>query len=275
MDRKRRRFMAGFGIALSSFLGLGCQVPVPMTCYAPVEPTPSPGPNDTPVVTCYAPLVPTPTPQQIQTPKVTCYTVVPIATITPTVLVEAGADWRYLRDLWYGLDELASVASDEDEGIEKRDLLISEHEATLANLVNAGAVDPAVAEAMQVAYAEAAFHVWRSNTNLTCYVAPPRPEYTVQGRAELLRQAEVLEELAASAAIDADTVAEARAAIERDLAYLTMSDAEQDELAQRIIDEAGESGDYPEWEEIELRVSPANAEAARILVQLLLGKQNR
>ncbi|MHB0877906.1 MAG: hypothetical protein ACYC5O_17855 [Anaerolineae bacterium] len=252
MERRRRELMAGFGVALTSFLTLGCRL----------RPTPM-------VTTCYAPLAPTPT----QTPMITCYTVVPVVTVTPTVVVESSPDWGHLRALWLDLDGIAEVAGDNERGPEERDRLIAEHEATLGRLVAAGLVDEAVAADMQVAYAEAAFHVWRLNSNMTCYVPAPYPEYSIESRAELLLQAQLLEEMAAKAALDADTVTEARAAIERDIAYMSLTAEEQKALIDRIVEEAGQGGDYPSLDEVELEVPPASAEAARVLVQLLLGKE--
>jgi hypothetical protein len=270
VERRRRELMAGFGVALASFLTLGCRPKPPtpiVTCYAAL-PAPT---TPTPLVTCYT-VVPVTTPTPVGTPVITCYAAGPLRTVTPTVVAEDQPDWRHLRSLWLDLEGIADVAGDDEEGSKERDRLIAEHQATLARLVAAGVLDEAVAADMQTAYAEAAYHVWRLNANITCYVPAPGPDYGVASRAELLTQAEVLEELATKAALDAATVGEARAAIERDIAYLSMPAEDQQALADRIVAEAGEGGEFPSLEEVEMAVPPASAEAARVLVLLLLGQ---
>lgn len=256
MELRRRQLMAGFGVALTSFLTLGCGLKRP-----------------TPIVTCYAALPP-PTPEPSPSPAITCYTVVPGVTVTPTVVVQADADWQRLRSLWLDLDTIASNAGDDELGPQVRDEYIAEHQTALDHLVDRGVLDTAVAADMQTAYSEAAFHVWRQNSNITCYVPAPPPDYYVASRAELVTQAQVLEEMATEAALNSDTVAEARAAIERDIAYMAMSGEEQQALAERIIAEMGSGGEYPDLGETGLEVPPSSAEAARALVRLLLGQGN-
>ena len=87
----------------------------------------------------------------------------------------------------------------------------------------------------------------------SCYIALP-PEFAP--RDDLMRQADLLEDLAAEGDIDRETVAQARETVERAIAWLAQFHA----------------GKVPgELEGIE--VTPEAAEAARILVGLLLGDQ--
>ena len=87
----------------------------------------------------------------------------------------------------------------------------------------------------------------------SCYIALPA-EFAP--RDDLVRQTDLLEDLAAAGDIDPGTVAQAQEALERDITWLAQFHA----------------GEMPgELEGIE--VTPEAAEAARILVALLLGTQ--
>jgi hypothetical protein len=117
--------------------------------------------------------------------------------------------------------------------------------------VTSGELDEAVADEIDAAFEEAIAHIQRQQA--TCYMSES-PELTP--RDDLMQQAELLEEMAAEGDIDPEPVAQAQAALERDVAWLAQFHA----------------GEMPgELEEIE--ITPEAAEAARILVALLLGDQ--
>lgn len=200
--------------------------------------------------TCYAPLLPR---------------------LTPTA--GADGDWNRLRRPWLDLDRLAQDAQDNERGPKTLERLTAEHRAALDDLVKTGQLDPALAQDMQVAFEGAANHVWRANAPITCYAPAPYPEYGIQSAADLARQADILTEMAQGGAIQEATVAQARSAIERDVAFLSMSADEQQAILDAVVKAAGDSHNFPALEELDFDVAPEAVEAARLLVELLLGKQ--
>ena len=165
-----------------------------------------------------------------------------------------------LRHCWLRLDWLAQqtreISSPENyEQVEQaRDELFAENRAALDDLVAAGELDAAVADQIQVAFAEAAFHAWRNNAPMTCYVALPIEH---GARDDLLQQAELLREAASD--LDPAVVEEVQAAIARDIAFFEA--AAGPEAGFELIEQF-ESG--------EIEASPEAIEAARFLVELLL-----
>lgn len=178
-----------------------------------------------------------------------------------------------LRRSWqrFGwLEEQASDWSDYEKGDRAREELVEGHRAALDELVAAGELDADVADLVQEAYAEAAYHVWRANCGMTCYEPMAGPEYTPYASNQLVQQAELLADLADDATIDQDTVAQAQAAVEQGIAFLGLSNEEEKALYDELIEAAGESYDYPPFNELDLEITPEAAEAARFLVELLL-----
>lgn len=154
-----------------------------------------------------------------------------------------------LRACWQALRALPADAG----GRELFARLSVEHRAALDALVAAQALDPAVAGAAQAAFAGAAEHVERSTGIMTCYVA-------IDGRLQstatsVLGRAAALADLAAAGqSIDAGTVAQARAALERDIAYLAARAAA-----------GGSQAPYP------VEATPESARAAAFLAELFSG----
>ena len=70
--------------------------------------------------------------------------------------------------------------------------------------------------------------------------------------------------------IDPATVAQVRAVIERDIAFLALAPDDQRALINAVVEAAGDSMAYPRLEELDLDASPSVLEAARILVEVLL-----
>jgi hypothetical protein len=110
---------------------------------------------------------------------------------------------------------------------------------------------------------------WTRPSPITCYRIA-QPNYSIQSSQDLAEQAERLLEMAGRSAIDEATVARAQAAIEQDVAYMTLSEEEQGAIVRVVRDTARPEHDYPHLHELELDVRPASGRAARILVQLLL-----
>ena len=268
----RRDFMRKIGIILASLTSMSCapltlarKTPI-VTCYVPPPP-----PTSTLMPTCYTIVPPTQTP----TAAVTCYEVAPLTTGTPTVPVVDwdSPEWAHLRELWYSFDKLAKDAADQERGHEALERLTSEHQAALDALVETGQLDAAVADEMQVAFAEAAWHVWRFNAPITCYVPAPYPDYEFESKHSLMKQAELLEEMAKRSSIDEATVAQARAAIERDIAYMMLTEEARKAIREEAM-QAGDQEDWPKLEQLELEIPDECRQAAEILVQLLLGKKS-
>jgi hypothetical protein len=127
-----------------------------------------------------------------------------------------------------------------------------------------------VAQEMQAAFEGAAYHVWRANAPITCYEPILPPDYQIQGSSDLARQAKLLAEMAEQSTIEQATVAQAQAAIERDIAFLAMATDDQRVLTQAVRDAAGDTWDFPNLIELDMDVHPQSVEAASILVELLL-----
>jgi hypothetical protein len=182
-------------------------------------------------------------------------------------------DWDRLRDAWTGLDDLARDAKDMDRGEKTRDKLVADHRAALDALVNAGELGSAPADDMHVAFFAAAQHVWRANAPITCYLPMPEPDYRISSASDLASQAEALAELAGRSGIDPATVASAQAAIERDVAFLSMPDEAREALMDSLRQAAGDTWNWPQLEQLDVDVPPESAQAALTLADLLLGKK--
>ena len=181
------------------------------------------------------------------TPMVTCYIVEP-PTPVPGSSPTPSPHWATLRDCWLDLDhpDLQSpTETDFSFALRQR------HAGALDALVSSQELDAAVAQEISVAFAQAIAHV--QGQMATCYVALP-PAFAF--REDLIGQAAILEEMAAESDVNPATLSEIEAALERDITWLAQFEA----------------GQIPgELEEIE--PSPTSVQAARILVQLLLGGQ--
>jgi hypothetical protein len=170
---------------------------------------------------------------------------------------EDGSARGRVRKCWLRLDWLAQRTQENyEQGDQARDELVADHRAALDELVAAGELDAAVADQMQVAFAEAAFHAWRNNAPMTCYIALPI-EYWA--RDDLLRQAELLRKAASD--LDPAVVEEVQAAIARDIAFLEA--AASPEAGHELLEQ---------FEAGEIEASPEAVEAARILLDLILGE---
>ena len=178
----------------------------------------------------------------------------------------------HLRNCWLRLDWLAQQAKgDYERGDQAREELAADHRAALDDLVAAGEMDADVANELDTAFGAAINHVLLSNAPITCY-EPVLVDYTPGSSDQLAQQAALLAEIARSGDLDPATMAQAQAAIERDIAFLNLSDAETQALYDELIAAAGDTYDFPSLDELDLEVTPGAAETARFLVELLLGK---
>ncbi len=177
-----------------------------------------------------------------------------------------------LRQSWMRLDWLAQETQewgDYDQEEQLLSQLIAEHQSALDDVVATGELDADVAIQVQTAFGAAAYHVWRSNAPITCY-EPVMVDYKPTSSGQLAWQAEILVEMAESGDLDPDTVAQAQAAIERDVAFLNLSSIETQALYDELMAAAGDNYTFPTFDELELEITPEAVEAARFLVELLL-----
>jgi len=172
-----------------------------------------------------------------------------------------GFDWlvQQIRD------EIGEKPSDE-AGEQAMRQLISSHGVAVGELITGGELGFFAGVHVDAAFEAAVYHVWRSTMPLTCYIILG-PGYERDSSAQLTQQVELLAEMAEEGNIDPATVARAQAAIERDIAYLNLSDPAIAALWEELH-EAG--GGYPPFRALDLDITPEAAEAARFLVELLL-----
>jgi len=176
-----------------------------------------------------------------------------------------------LRNCWLQLDWLGKETREHWESANEtrlRDELTAEHRAALDELVSTGTLTAAVADEVQAGFSAAAYHVWRSNAPMTCY-APVLINYTPETSGDLGQQAQLLDEMAGKGGLDPNTVALAQASIERDLSFLALPHEKKEELYRQILDAYHSSIPFSE---VPLEVTPEAAEAARFLVDLILGR---
>jgi hypothetical protein len=147
--------------------------------------------------------------------------------------------------------------------------LIADHQAALNEMVAAGELDQAVADQVQSAFGAAAYHVWRSNAPITCY-EPVLVDYQPASSAQLVHQAQLLGEMAKEGVLDPDMAARAQYVVQRDIAFLALSSAEKQALYTALTEAAGDTFDYPEFNELELDIPPEAVQAADFLSELLL-----
>jgi curved DNA-binding protein CbpA len=89
----------------------------------------------------------------------------------------------------------------------------------------------------------------------------------------LVQQSEILSQLEAQGAIDPGTLANAQAALEHDLAYYALSDADEQALYDQILKDYSEQGQpIPSFEALQLEITPEAKAAAQFILDLLAGK---
>ena len=273
MSPTRREFISRIGIALASLAAARCAWPAG-------KGTPTPDEAEvTYQVTCYdTAVLPTetvPATGQLDEQEAILTAVARGEDVDPEVARRALVAFHRerLRSCWVRLDWLAEQAKDwehPEKGGQARDGLVAQHRAALDELVAIGELKAAVADEVQNAYDAAVFHIWRANCGVTCYEAMPGPEYTPYASSQLVSQADILEDLSDDATIEQTAVARAQAAVERDIAFLSLSDEEEQALYDELLAAAGGGYDYPAFDELELEITPEAAEAASFLVDLLL-----
>ena len=175
-----------------------------------------------------------------------------------------------LRSCWLQLDWLAQQAQDDyDRGERARKKLAADHRAALDDLVDSGELDADVADELDAAFGSAIVHVLMANAPITCYKTA-EPNYIPVSADQLAQQAELLTEMAEDGNVDSVAVAQAQTAVERDIAFLALSDKERRDLNAELWAAAGDSYDFPSFDELDFEITPEATEAARFLVEVLL-----
>jgi uncharacterized membrane protein YccC len=158
-----------------------------------------------------------------------------------------------LHEMWKFLieprNQFDAFPRDDPEG----DALRARHRSTLDVLVAAGELTAAVAERFQVAFDEAVTHISLSQS--MCYLIYPMEAFP---RGDLLGRAQALGDI--ETGIDTETVAQARAAIERDMAFF------HGKLEDKQLIALWQSGEIP--------IDPETRAAARFLVDLMSEEQS-
>ena len=232
MSLSRRDFIKLVGVSVASLALTRCQF-LPVTCYAPLLPSPYP-------------------------------TALPL-----------GVKDR-LRLCWLSFGELEQATIEEsNQGSTDNTFgqqLLASHQLALDEIVAAGEISPAVADLIQEAYEAAVYHVWRSNAPMTCY-EPMVVDYAPVSAGILVQQSEVLNEIADESAIDPETLAKARAALEHDIAFYALTDEEVASLYERLVAEWQSQGQaFPAFETVDLEITPDVKNAAQFIISLLTNR---
>jgi hypothetical protein len=184
----------------------------------------------------------------------------PLPTSMPTASASpandsANSSEDVLRNSWLQLKKLSQVTQmDSNEGERLRDELMTNHRNALDGLVALNEISSEVANQIQHAFEQAAYHTWRVYAPAMCYEAMP-PEAFPSG--DLIQQANQLIEL--SNDLDPATVEKVQAAIARDMAFFEA--ISQDKNPYELL---------KQFNTDELEISPEALEAARFLMELLL-----
>jgi hypothetical protein len=199
--------------------------------------------------TCYVPMPPSPYPTEPEPAR------------------------EVLKRCWMSFGSLAQATIDEsNQNITDNVLgqqLTAEHKTALNELVDNGDLSPSVADLIQEAYEAAVFHVWRSNTMITCY-EPMMVDYAPASAGVLVQQSEALSDIAKANSIDPEILEKARTALEHDMAYIALTDEEISSLYDRLVAEwQSQQQTVPSFGELELEITPDCKTAAQFIIDLL------
>jgi hypothetical protein len=230
MSISRRDFMKLVGVSVASLTLTSCRIPLPVTCYAPLPPSPYP-------------------------------TVHPLAAID-----RLRRYWLGFGELAQKTIEETTLGNTDNTFGQQ---LVVDHRLALDDLVASGELTPAVADLVQEAYDAAVYHVWRSNAPMTCY-APTLVNYAPVSAGILIQQSEILNEVANESTIDPETLSKAQAALEHDMAFYALTDEEVNSLYQRLVGEKQSQGQaVPAFDDLDLEITPDAKTAAQFIISLL------
>jgi hypothetical protein len=181
-----------------------------------------------------------------------------------------------LRSCWLSFNELArrtanAAALGESENT-YGEQLISDHRLALDELVALGELSISLADLIQEAFEAAVYHVWRSNAPITCY-KPAMVDYAPASAELLIQQAYTLDAISSQGTIDPETLNRVRTALERELAFQALSDADVQALYEKITKTSQEQGQpIPSFNDLPLEIPPEAKAAAEFILHLLTEK---
>jgi len=200
------------------------------------------------------------------TPMPTCYEPTMAPVVTPPMTGATSRD--RLRLYWLRFDELAQRSPEDTENSLGQEW-IAGHRLALNELIANGELALPAADLVQEAYEAAVYHVWRSNAPITCYEAVML-DYAPSSAGVLVEQSQVLDQIAAEGTIDPATLAKAQAALEHDLSFYALSEAEVQTLYDQLLKDSQETGQpIPSFEALSLELTPEAREATQFIVDLL------
>jgi hypothetical protein len=218
--------------------------------------------------------------QRVETtgPTTTCYLVALNTPVVPTPTSKSQSARDRLRLCWLRFSELAQKTRDaqnrKDNSWENNPIgaqMNADHRHALNELATAGEITVPVADLVQEAYSAAVYHIWRSNVPMTCY-EPMIVNYAPASADNLVHQSETFSQIAAGSTIAPETLAKARTALEHDLAFYALTDADVQALYNKLLEEYQDPGEHiPSFEEVELTLTPDVKAAAQFLLDILMG----
>jgi hypothetical protein len=174
-----------------------------------------------------------------------------------------------LRQYWLQFEELPGYTQ-EDNRNEHGEKLDAGHRAALDKLVASGEISAPVADILHEAYEAAIYHIWRKRSPIMCYRVAF--SYSPESAETLVKQSQVLNQIAGEGMIDPATLAKAQAALEHNMSYYALSEKEETALYEHLNDGI-DSGQYPPmFEELTLKRTPEAQSAAKFIVDLLTNK---
>ncbi len=172
----------------------------------------------------------------------------------PTRQVLAAFSRDRLRTCWIGLDVLAQrTAGNSEQGEWTRLSLVAEHRLALDDLLSLGELREAVAVQVQIAFEEAAYHVWSKAVSSGCCGALPA-EYAP--REDFVQN---VEKLFAVQGVESDDIDQVRTALEHDLACLVQLRADHADVDRLVR----------HWTAGKIQVGAETVAAVQFLIDLL------
>jgi hypothetical protein len=232
MSISRRDFMKMVGISVASLALTNCRIPPPVSCYAPLPPT-------------------------------------PYSTDASTAKGRLRRFWMSFGELAQKTIEESNLGSSDNKYGQQ---LVSEHRQALEELVAERIVPSSVADLVQEAFDAAVYHVWRSNAPITCYepmmvnFAPVSAAVLVEQSTvltELAKNGSIDPEILAKAqnAIEHDMAF--YALTEEEVANL------YDRL---VLEWQAQQQTLPAFKEVELEITPEAKAATHFIISLLTGQ---
>ena len=231
MSISRRDFMKLVGVSATSLALTQCRF-LPVTCYAPMPPSPYP-------------------------------------TEPVTARERLRSCWLRFGELAQATLEESNEGITENTLGQQ---LMAEHRLSLDDLVAAGELTPAVADLIQEAYNAAVYHVWRSNALMTCYepmmvdYAPASAGVLVQ-QSEVLSEIVDENSIDPETLAKARTALEHDMAY-----FNLTEEEVDNLYDRLVTEWQTQQQSFPTFEELDLEITPNAKTAAQFIISLLTSK---